>query len=92
MATHSSIFAWEIPWIEEPGGLQSTGSQRVGYDLATKHQHLENTGSHIYYETTTAHQYALACSRSSLCEHLCFTYISVQSINTKKVCFQGLKF
>ena len=29
MATHSSILAWEIPWMEEPGGLQSTGSQRV---------------------------------------------------------------
>ena len=28
----SSILAWEIPWREEPGGLQSTGSQRVGYD------------------------------------------------------------
>ena len=27
MATHSSIFAWRIPWTEEPGGLQSTGSQ-----------------------------------------------------------------
>ena len=32
MATHSSILAWRIPWTEEPGGLQSTGSQRVGYD------------------------------------------------------------
>ena len=31
-ATHSSILAWEIPWIEEPGGLQSMGSQRVGHD------------------------------------------------------------
>ena len=29
MATHSSTFAWEIPWTEEPGRLQSTGSQRV---------------------------------------------------------------
>ena len=29
MATHFSILAWEIPWIEEPGGLQSMGSQRV---------------------------------------------------------------
>ena len=28
MATHSSIFAWEIPWTEEPGGLQSMGSQK----------------------------------------------------------------
>ena len=32
MATHSSILAWRIPWTEEPGGLQSMGSQRVGDD------------------------------------------------------------
>ena len=38
MATHYSIFAWEIPWAEEPGGLQSTGLQRVGHDLVTKQQ------------------------------------------------------
>ena len=31
MAIHSSILAWRIPWTEEPGGLQSTGSQRVGH-------------------------------------------------------------
>ena len=33
MATHSSILAWRIPWTEEPGGLQSTGSQRVRHDF-----------------------------------------------------------
>ena len=32
MATHSNTLAWKIPWTEEPGGLQSTGSQRVGHD------------------------------------------------------------
>ena len=32
MATHSSILAWEIPWPEEPGGLQSMRLQRVGHD------------------------------------------------------------
>ena len=32
MATHSSILTWRIPWIEEPGGIQSTGSQRLGHD------------------------------------------------------------
>ena len=32
MATHSSILAWRIPWTEEPGGLRSMGSQRVGHD------------------------------------------------------------
>ena len=35
MATHSSILAWEIPWTEETGGLQSMGSQRAGHDKAT---------------------------------------------------------
>ena len=32
MATHSSILTWKIPWMEEPGVLQSMGSQRVGHD------------------------------------------------------------
>ena len=35
VATHTSILAWRIPWTEKPGGLQSTGSQRVGHDWAT---------------------------------------------------------
>ena len=34
MAAHSSLLAWNIPWTEEPGGLQSMGSQRVGHDWA----------------------------------------------------------
>ena len=36
MATHSSVLAWEIPWAEEPGGLQPLGSQTVRHDLVTK--------------------------------------------------------
>ena len=36
MASHSTILAWKIPWSEEPGGLQSTGSQRVRHNEATK--------------------------------------------------------
>ena len=39
ISTHSSILAWEISWTEEPRALLSMGSQRVGYDLATKHTH-----------------------------------------------------
>ena len=35
MATHSSVLAWKIPWMEEPGRLQSIGSQRVRHDWAT---------------------------------------------------------
>ena len=36
MATHSSILAWRIPWTEEPGGVQSIGSHRVGHDRPTE--------------------------------------------------------
>ena len=36
MAIHSSVLAWEIPWMEKPGGLQLTGSQKSLYDLAAK--------------------------------------------------------
>ena len=38
MATHSSILAWEIPWTEEPSGLEFMGSQRAGHKLLTKQQ------------------------------------------------------
>ena len=41
MATHSSILAWEIPWTEEPGLLQSIGFQRVRRNWATKQQQSE---------------------------------------------------
>ena len=41
MAPHSSTLAWKIPWTEEPGGLQSMGSRRVGHDWATS---LSRTG------------------------------------------------
>ena len=35
METHSSILVWRLPWTEEPGGLQSIGSQRVGHNCKT---------------------------------------------------------
>ena len=49
MATHPSILAWEIPQTVEPGGLQSMGSQRVGWDLATEH---------AFTHATTANQWS----------------------------------
>ena len=42
MAAHPSLLAWRIPWTEEPGGLQSMGTQRVGHDWATKQQQNKN--------------------------------------------------
>ena len=38
-ATHASILAWEVPWPEDPGGLEFTGSQRVGHDWETEREH-----------------------------------------------------
>ena len=37
MTAHSSILAWEIPWTEDPGGLQSMGLQKVSHDLVPEH-------------------------------------------------------
>ena len=47
MTTHSIILSWEIPWTEEPGGLQFTWSQREGHDLATKQQ--VTLGNHVCF-------------------------------------------
>ena len=41
MGTHSSILAWRIPWTEEPGGLQSVGSQRVAHNWGTNNDRIE---------------------------------------------------
>ena len=60
MATHSRILAWEIPWTEESGGLQSMGSQRVGHDLATKQQLIQ------------AARWATKKWKCSLAGHSCF--------------------
>ena len=58
MATHSSILAWEIPWAEESGGLQSMRSQRVGHDWAQVHDDLK-----IHCKSLTGKQYLEIKSR-----------------------------
>ena len=50
MANHSSILAWEIPWTEEPGRLQSMGLQRIRHDLVINHHH--NTRIIVSQNTT----------------------------------------
>ena len=47
MATHSSIFAWEITWTEEPGGLQSAQSRTQLY-MCTKHFYIHIVDPHLY--------------------------------------------
>ena len=65
MATHCSILAWKIPWMEEPGGLQSIGSQRVGHDWATSLSfsfHLPLDPSKVpWYHTWLSHWTLLRC-------------------------------
>ena len=52
MATYSSMLAWEIPWMEKPGGLQSMGSQKAGHNLATKQIAARETGYLIIIQDT----------------------------------------
>ena len=47
IGTLSRILAWEIPWTEEPGGLQSMRLQRVGHTLATKQNHQKKGNKHF---------------------------------------------
>ena len=42
MATHSSVLAWEIPWIAEAGRLHPWGHKRIRYDIVTKEDHFKN--------------------------------------------------
>ena len=67
MAPHSSTLAWNIPWMEEPGGLQSMGPQRVGHDLATEQQHAWESASEVWSTGGPA----------LLCETLCNCLLSI---------------
>ena len=60
MATHSSILPWRIPWMEEPGRLQSTGSQRVGHDRATSLCVIITYLPKLVFYTQTSHSLNLA--------------------------------
>ena len=66
-AAHFSILDWEIPWTEEPGGLQSMGSQRVRHNLATKRKWRKPVTSvaHLYAKHISGHcrSIALLCLR-----------------------------
>ena len=84
MATHSSILAWEIPWTEEPGGLQARGLKRVGHNLVTKQQ---LTGLPLSVVTIFLHIYL--CLYTQACIILCNfipyigSYICVNTITIK---------
>ena len=63
MATHSSTLAWRIKWTEEPGGLQSMGSQRVGHDWATY------THTHTHTQTHTQRCFSI-CKWINVIHHV----------------------
>ena len=54
MATHSSFLAWEIPWTEEPGGLQSMGSQESNTLKRLNHHHQNGC---VYYQAALRHKF-----------------------------------
>ena len=86
MATHSSILAWKIPWTEEPGRLQSMGSQRVRHDWVTEqvHMHLKQgfpdstLGKLLLcflgYPMHISHIYMHICYIYTLFQWLCYRY------------------
>ena len=69
MATHSSILAWTIPWMEKPGRLQSMGSQRVGHDWATSlhFTYINKLGNFNKMDTFLEKQITETNSRKWLC-------------------------
>ena len=64
MANHSSILVWEIPWTEEPGGLQSMASQRVRQNWATSHVHTWSRRD-LFFPALASRPHV--CSESRLC-------------------------
>ena len=81
MATHSSILAWKIPWMEEPGRLQPMGSQRVGHDWATSLHYTYHVPTHTHWNVTQplkqwnnvicSNMDCCRCSVTQLCLTLC---------------------
>ena len=84
MATHSSILSWEIPWTEEPGGLQSTGSQRVGHNWVHAHTHTHTHTHKLSYIPFIKVKGTLVIQlRPTLCNPL--DYTSVYGILQAKI-------
>ena len=79
MATHSSILAWEIPWVEEPGMRQSIGSQKFGFDLVS--QSVQSLSGVQLFVTrwTAAHQASLSIITSQSLLKLMFISLVMPS-------------
>ena len=90
MATYSSVLAWEIPWTEEPGRLQSMGSQSVGHGLVTKQQqptlHLLLT---LHQQSQVASSSTLALLWSSSFRETTVSILTCNSHHPSKVNLSG---
>ena len=82
MATHSSILAWEIPWSEEPGGLQSRGLQRVRHNWAMKHASLYfPVPSESWYVLRLARRGYRVCVRVHMGACVCtYTHVHIEHL------------
>ena len=85
-ATNSSILAWEIPWTEKPGGLQSMGSQRVGHDRAASLNFTlwprENLWSSLRYILSSSSKQYRLCMIIILLGRKRLLWVSIHSGNT----------
>ena len=93
MVIHSSIFAWRIPWTEEPGRLQSLGSQRVGHDWATKEKREMDKNKHAFASvtaiTTQDYNQKSLCLKGALNTCRCWQIQSVGSVSFRTNCINS---
>ena len=80
MATHSCILAWRIPWTEEPGGLPSMGSQRIGHDWAIKH----STG--VQWRTSEPQNIFIRCCWILELQYAGIIHFSTSSLHSPLAC------
>ena len=88
-ATHSSIPAWEIPWTEEPGGLQSRELQRVGHGLATKNNKQFFIITVLYLQSPGLMYLLQACT---LKQYRAYTPTSLPLVTPFSLCFYEYSF
>ena len=90
MATRSSILAWEVPWTEEPAGLQSMGSQRVRHNFVTE-QPYQISENPIAKSTQKINHHSILTVTSTACEKSC-THLQFLNCVSDLSCFLDINF